>query len=79
MHGAPLRALHGRVRALLPNYKCSILMPNYDLLILALYIFINELHFTSVLKNVKKLTVLGQYAVILTSGLVNNAYLFRSF
>ena len=53
-------------------------MSNNDLLILALYIFINELHFTSFLKNVKKLTFLGQYAVILTSGLVNNAYLFRS-
>ena len=34
MHGAPLRALYRRVRALLPNYKCSILMSNYDLLIL---------------------------------------------
>ena len=77
MHGAPLRALHARVRALLPNYKCSILMSNYDLLILALYIFI-ELHFTSVLKNVKKLTVLGQYPAILTSGLVNDAYIFCS-
>ena len=52
-------------------------MSNYDLLILALYIFI-ELHFTSVLKNVKKLTVLGQYPAILTSGLVNDAYIFCS-
>ena len=46
-------------------------MSNYDLLILALYNVI-ELHFTSVHRT------WPISAAILTSGLVNNAYLFCS-